>query len=78
VTCKNAAAVWNTFESSFGSQTRARAVNIRIALATMRKGNMTITEYVNKMRALGDEMSAAGKPLDYEEMVSYILAGLDM
>jgi hypothetical protein len=44
----------------------------------MRKGNMTITEYVNKMRALGDEMSAAGKPLDYEEMVSYILAGLDM
>jgi hypothetical protein len=65
MTCKTAAAAWKTIENSFGSQTRARTVNVRIA-------------YVNKMCALGDEMASAGKPLDDEELVSYILAGLDI
>jgi hypothetical protein len=39
---------------------------------------MRVTEYVSKMCGLGDEMTYAGKPLDDEEMVSYILAGLDI
>ena len=43
----------------------------------MKKGDLSITEYVGKMRALGVEMSNAGKPIDDEDLVSYILAGLD-
>jgi hypothetical protein len=65
-------------ENSFGSQTRAWAVNVHMALATTQKGNMSVTEYVNKMCGLHDEMASARKPLDDEEMVSYILAGLDI
>jgi hypothetical protein len=77
-TYKSAAAAWNTIERSFGSLTRACAVNIRMALATTQKGSMSVTEYVNRLRALGDEMASAGKSLDGDEMVSYILAGLDI
>lgn len=29
------------------------------------------------MKLLADDMSSAGKPLDDEELVSYIFAGLD-
>jgi hypothetical protein len=76
-TCKTAAA-WNTIERSFGSLTRMRAVNTRLALATTQKGNMSMTEYMNKLCALGDEMVSAGKPLYDEDMVSYILVGLDI
>jgi hypothetical protein len=36
-----------------------------------------ITQYVGKMKALPDDMAAAGKKLDVEELVGYILAGLD-
>jgi hypothetical protein len=75
--CKTAVAAWKTIEHAFGSHTRARAVNTRMALVNTQKGNMSISEYVNKMCALGDEMTSVGKPLDDEEMVSYILAGLD-
>jgi hypothetical protein len=53
-------------------------VNVRLALATTQKGAMSITEFITKMSALGDEMATAGKPLDDEEMVSYILTGLDI
>lgn len=39
---------------------------------------MTISEYVGKLKTLNDEMAAAVKPLDDEDMISYILAGLDL
>lgn len=61
----------------YASQSRARAVNTLIALATTHKGNMSVTEYVAKIRSLADDMAAAGQPLGDEELVSYILAGLD-
>lgn len=68
---------WRTIETMFSSQKRARAVNTRLALSTTHKGNMTVTEYVGKMRSLGDEMAAAGRPLEDDELVEYILTGLD-
>jgi hypothetical protein len=59
------------------SQSHARVINTRMALSTTRKGNLMITQYVGKMKALPDDMAAAGKKLDVEELVGYILAGLD-
>jgi hypothetical protein len=47
-----------------------------MALATTRKGNSTITEYIAKMQALGNDMAATGKPLD-DDLIQYILPGLD-
>jgi hypothetical protein len=52
-------------------------VNTRIALATTRKGTSTVIEYFGKMKALGDEMAASGRPLDEEELIEYIITGLD-
>ena len=34
----------------------------------MKKGDLTIAEYVNKMRALGDELASAGKPVEDKVM----------
>lgn len=61
----------------FAPQYRVHAINTSMALAIMQKGNSTISEYVAKMRGLTDEMASAGKRLDDEDLVSYILAGLD-
>jgi hypothetical protein len=38
---------------------------------------MTVVEYLSKMLDLGNDMSSAGKPLDDEDLVQYILSGLD-
>jgi hypothetical protein len=43
----------------------------------MKKGNDSIIEYVSKARTLADEMAITGKKIDDEELISYILAGLD-
>jgi acyl-coenzyme A synthetase/AMP-(fatty) acid ligase len=58
------AAIWGGIQAMLASQTRARAVTTRITLAT------------TKMNFLADDMAAAGKPLDDDELVGNILAGL--
>lgn len=73
-----AANLWSAVEAMYASQNRARVVNTRLALATAQKGSQSITEYVGKMRTLGDEMAATGKLIDNDELLMYILTGLDM
>lgn len=48
-----------------------------MALATASKGASTVAEYFTKMKALADEMVSIGKKLEDDELVSYILTGLD-
>jgi hypothetical protein len=60
-----AAEAWAGVADIFVAHTCARSVNVCLALATTKKGAMTITEYVTKMQALGDEVKATDKPLEY-------------
>jgi membrane protease subunit (stomatin/prohibitin family) len=53
------------------------SINTRIALAITKKGDLSISEYVSKIRSLGDNMVNVTKPIDNNELISYILAGLD-
>ncbi|CAN6294032.1 unnamed protein product [Urochloa humidicola] len=75
-TATTAAGLWKAVEEVFSSTRRARSVNTRIALATTKKGNMTATDYIAKMKSFADEMAIAGKPLGDEEFTSFVLTGL--
>ena len=49
-----------------------------MVLATMSKGSSSISEYFTKTKGLADEMASVGRKLEDEELVSYILTGLDL
>jgi hypothetical protein len=71
------AKVWKHLETSFASQSCARAINTNMALGTAQEVSSTTAEYFAKMNSLADEMASAGKKLNNKELTSYILAGLD-
>jgi hypothetical protein len=77
-THSTAAALWEAIEAMFSSQSRSRIINTRMALAAANKGTSSVAEYYGKMKTLADEMAFAGKKLEDEELVTYILAGLDI
>jgi uncharacterized membrane protein YgcG len=52
-------------------------MQLRTRLSTMHKGDMTAAAYFSKMKGYADEMVAAGKPLEDEDFIAYIFAGLD-
>ena len=76
-TLKSASEVWRALEGMYSAQSRARVTNLRKQLANLKKGSMSVAAYFNKMKTLGDEIAAAGKPIDDDEMVSFIMNGLD-
>ncbi|XP_073351755.1 uncharacterized protein [Aegilops tauschii subsp. strangulata] len=56
---------------------QSRITNLRIAITNTKKGSMSSSTYIARMKNLGDELAAAGRPVSDPEMVDYVLAGLD-
>ena len=65
--CHTSAELWNTVEGMLASRTRSQTTNVRITLANFQKGNLSITDYVGKIRTLCDELIATGKKVDEED-----------
>jgi hypothetical protein len=74
---ETAAEVWGAIKAMFASQSRTWVSNLRVALARTRKDNMTTEQFFNKMKSYADELAAAGRPIDEEELIEYLLASLD-
>ncbi|XP_012702929.1 uncharacterized protein LOC101759551 [Setaria italica] len=72
-----AAQAWQEVQGMFTAQTWARTMNVRLAMSTTKKGNLSITDYFTKMKGYTDEMAAARRPLDDEEITSHICNNLD-
>ncbi|XP_044328143.1 uncharacterized protein [Triticum aestivum] len=69
--------LWTTVTNLFASQSQSRITNLRIAITNTKKGSMSSSAYMAKMKSLGDELAAVGRPVSDPGMVDYILAGLD-
>jgi hypothetical protein len=62
---------------SFASQSRSGVLHLHNQLVAIRKGDLSVAVYFSTMCGYADEMVAAGKPLDNDDVISYILNGLD-
>ena len=71
------ALVWAALGDMFSAQSQARMTNMRMQLANCKKGGQTTAAYYAKVKGLGDELAAAGRPVPDEELVTFFLAGLD-
>lgn len=69
--------LWTTVTTLFASQSQSRITNLRIAITTTKKGSMSRSTFMAKMKNLADELAVVGRPVSDPEMVDYILAGLD-
>jgi len=72
-----ASELWAAIQAHHASQSRARIISTRMALATASKGTSSIADYFGKMIGLADDMAAAGKKLDDDDLATYILTSLD-
>nr|XP_044378684.1 uncharacterized protein LOC123101172 [Triticum aestivum] len=78
VSVESAHSAWTALKNMFSSQSRSRINNLRIALANTQKGNQSVPVYFSRMQSLADELAAAGRPMEDDELISFILAGLDL
>jgi hypothetical protein len=76
-TVETSTEAWKALSESFAAQSKAKVANLRYALRNTKKGSMTMSQYFSKMKKFADELASAGKVLEDEEIVSYILNALD-
>jgi hypothetical protein len=76
-TCTSAAAVWRELQVMFTSQSRACTIQLHTRLVTTQKCVLSAAVYYNKMKGFADGMVAAGKPLEDDDFISYVLVRLD-
>ena len=69
---------WIALDTMYSVQSCARAPNLRMQLSMLKKGNMSIAAYYAKLKAYVDELATIGKPIEDDEMVTFILLGHDL
>lgn len=52
-------------------------MQIRMQLATLKKQGMTASEYFDRVKGYADTLAASGSPLQDDEIISYLLSGLN-
>ena len=75
--CEHAAEVWSAVTDMFASQSKSRILQIRSQLSREKKGDSSAAAYYSKMKSLADELAAVGRRLDDDEIIEYILNGLN-
>jgi hypothetical protein len=71
------AQAWCTLADLYSSQTCTCSVNTWIALMTMKKRQLSTMDYYTKMCQYADELAATGARLHNDELIAYLLTGLD-
>ena len=76
VQCQSSAEVWKTLEQLFSAKSKARILQLRLSLQTLKKGSSSIEDYILKMKARANDLLVAGQAISDDELILYILGGL--
>ena len=76
VRCNTSHEVWHTLENLFTTHSKARTLQLRFQLQSLKKGNLSIHDYMLKMRSLSETLASAGQLISDDELTLYILGGL--
>ncbi|KAM0043363.1 putative RNA-directed DNA polymerase [Helianthus debilis subsp. tardiflorus] len=73
---KTAEEAWKRLTSSFASNSRSRIISLKSKLAKNPKGNRPISEFLNEMRSIADELALVQSPVNEEDLMVHILSQL--
>lgn len=68
--------IWEALEVNFSSQSKARLMQYKLQLQTLKKGSSPMREYLNKIKTCYDLLALAGQRISEEDQVLHILASL--
>ncbi|KAL5789331.1 hypothetical protein ACOSQ2_004219 [Xanthoceras sorbifolium] len=74
--CVTSYEVWNVLENLFAQQSMAKVLQLKQELQNITKGSMQISDFVLKVKSLGDGLKAAGEMIKDQDLVLHILNGI--
>jgi histone deacetylase 1/2 len=75
--CNTSASLWRALEVLYGAHSKAKVDDTRTLIQTTRKGELSMVDYLHKMKAWADVLALAGSPYSDNLLTASILSGLD-
>ncbi|KAL5705543.1 hypothetical protein ACHQM5_023836 [Ranunculus cassubicifolius] len=75
---KTSRSLWEGLHKAYTSQTNARYYQIKNELSNIRKGSSSISDYMDRIRQLTDELSLIEQPMTNRDIIGVVLQGLDL
>uniref|UniRef100_A0A2N9EVL6 Integrase catalytic domain-containing protein n=1 Tax=Fagus sylvatica TaxID=28930 RepID=A0A2N9EVL6_FAGSY len=69
--------VWNSLATRYASQSKSRIAHLKRQLQTLRQESRTCSEYLRLAKSWADQLAAVGKPIDDDDLISFIISGLN-
>jgi hypothetical protein len=69
--------VWNALATRFAPQSHSTIINLKRQLQTLQQGNKSCSDHLLTGKHLSDQLSAVAKLIDNEDLISYIVGGLN-
>ncbi|RVW78438.1 hypothetical protein CK203_051433 [Vitis vinifera] len=68
--------VWTTLQTHFSSQSCSCISHLKRQLQTLTQSTKSCSKYLENAKNLADQLAAAGKPIDDQDLISFLLGGL--
>ncbi|KAF5470848.1 hypothetical protein F2P56_011336, partial [Juglans regia] len=69
--------VWDSLAKRYASHSPAHEQRLKCQLQTLQQGNKTCTNYLATAKSLADQLAVVGKPESENDLLSYVLSGLN-
>ena len=70
--------VWSALKTRFASESRSRVSHLKHQLQSLNQGFKSCSEYLRTAKKWADQLVAIGKPTEDEDLISFILSGLNL
>ncbi|KAG6792273.1 hypothetical protein POTOM_001417 [Populus tomentosa] len=67
---------WNALEKTFSFSSKARIMQLRLELQSMKKGSLSMIDYIMKVKGAADNLAAIGEPVLEQDQIMNLLRGL--
>ena len=68
--------VWCALEKHYASRTKVRVHHLKLELQSLQKGDLSMSDYLQKAKTLADSLAAAAQDVSEEDLIEFILNGL--
>jgi hypothetical protein len=68
---------WTALATRYASQSKSRISHLKRQLQNLQQGDKTCTEYLSMAKQWPDQLVAVGKPIDDDDLISFIVSGLN-
>ncbi|XP_073259761.1 uncharacterized protein [Populus alba] len=67
---------WNALEKTFSSSSKARIMQLRLELQSMKKGSLSMIDYIIKVKGAADNLATIGELVLEQDQIMNLLRGL--